>query len=278
MNGIVPLLIGALASTACATSRPPQELIDARSAYTVTATTRADDPALLGATRDALARAERSFAHHGDIEQTRDLAYVAERTAEVAQSAARVATAQRALRRAEEERANVQRLGEGSRVPRDTIEALIYTTGALARERLATQEAARKAVEPIDDLHRLIPMLQRSLSGGWSVTLTAPNVFDAGAIVIGRPSPQLDAIAHTIVATNPDAIVTVESHADSHIGEVHDVFVARMRANAVAAYLSTHGVPHDHLRSVGLGPRHILPGSASYDMRGLDRRIKITVE
>jgi len=244
----------------------------------MTATTRGDnDPALLGAARDALDRAERSFAHHGDIEETRDLAYVAERTAEVAQSAARVATAQQALRSAEEERANVRGLREGTRVPRDTVEALVYTTGVLTRERLATQEAARRAAEPIDDLQRLIPM-QRSLSGGWSVTLAAPNVFDADAIVIGRSSAQLDAIAHTIVATTPDAIVTVESHADSPIGEVHDVFVARMRANAIAAYLSTRGVPHDHLRSVGLGPRHLLPGSASYDMRGLDRRIKITVE
>jgi outer membrane protein OmpA-like peptidoglycan-associated protein len=278
MNRLIPLVIGALATTACATSRPPHELIDARTRYAETVTTRAEsNPALLGAARDALDRAERSFAHHGDIEETRDLAYVADRTAEVAQSRARMAAAQQALRRVEEERANELGLQEGTRVPRDTIEALIYTTGALTRGRLVTQEATRKAAEPIDSLQRLVPM-QRSLAGGWSVTLAARNVFDADGIVIGRSSAQLDAIAHTIVATNPEAIVTVESHADSPIGEVHDVFVARMRANAVAAYLSTRGVPHDHVRRIGLGPRHILPGSASYDMRGLDRRIKITVE
>lgn len=276
---VASTLLGTLAVSCATTPRPPPELLAARATYATTTTTSAEvDPSSLVAARNALHRAEQSFARHGDKADARAFAYIAQRKAEVAETAARIVHEEHAIREAQQEldSIGVDRLRAGKREPRDTSEALVYTAGALARERLAAQEAERRDAEVVDDLHH-VAHVRRSPSGSWSVTLSAPNVFDNNAVVIGRPSPQLDAVADAIVRACPKATVTVESHADSGGGDAYDALVARIRANAVAAYLANHGVPRNHLRSVGVPPRHVMVGAADYDMHGLDCRIKITV-
>jgi hypothetical protein len=81
---------------ACAASLPPPELLNARAAYQRTAGGPAAqiDPAAVHTASETLARAERSFNDHGDGQDTRDLAYVAQRRAELADAEAQVKVAE----------------------------------------------------------------------------------------------------------------------------------------------------------------------------------------
>ena len=91
---IASLILPTFASlAACGTTNPPKELVDARAAYT-----RAEQgpaakvkPAELHVAKDALDKAENAFKDNGDKPNTLDLAYVATRKAELAESLANAA-------------------------------------------------------------------------------------------------------------------------------------------------------------------------------------------
>src|SRR6187549_3079819 len=65
---------------------PPQELVDARSAYAEAAKGPAADlaPAQLDTAKQSLDGAQKSFDDDGASQKTKDLAYVAQRSAEIA--------------------------------------------------------------------------------------------------------------------------------------------------------------------------------------------------
>src|SRR5215471_4269410 len=73
----------------CATA-PPKELVDARAAYNRASTSRAADlkPAELHKARESLLAAETAFKNDGDTAHTRDMAYVAQRKAQLAEALA----------------------------------------------------------------------------------------------------------------------------------------------------------------------------------------------
>ena len=81
-------LVLMLASAGCATTAPPADLLSARASFD-----RAQhgvaaklDPADLHTADLALQAAEQSFADNGDSQETRDLAYTAERRAQIAEA------------------------------------------------------------------------------------------------------------------------------------------------------------------------------------------------
>src|ERR1700722_12969446 len=75
----------------CATTVTPTELLSARSAYDRAAhgPTAQLDPADLLTAKETLDRAEKSLADNGDAQETKDIAYTAERRVEIAESRAR---------------------------------------------------------------------------------------------------------------------------------------------------------------------------------------------
>lgn len=96
---ILGLTLAALSAFACASTRPPQELVDARAAYA-----RAyEGPAAqanasgLGDAKRVLDQAEEKFADDPGSEEVRHLAYVAQRRIMIAETNARtsIAAAQR---------------------------------------------------------------------------------------------------------------------------------------------------------------------------------------
>jgi outer membrane protein OmpA-like peptidoglycan-associated protein len=273
MNRVTCLL--ALLASGCA-SGAPSDLRAARDAYTLTTTSAVIDPLPLVDARTALDRAEKSYKRRGDNEVTRTFAYVAERKAEIAQSAGRIIAEERATKQADKDIAVIDDdpLRTGQRLPATTSEALVYTAGALARDRAVVRSEQREEGEIVDNLHHVGHM--RDEPGGFDVMLPAPRLFDGDATVLRGPVSELDTIAFAILRAAPHHNVTVESRADTPNGpDAYDRHIAQLRADAVAAYLAERGVDKTRIHAVGLPPQHWDPEAAS--LHGLERRIEVRV-
>jgi outer membrane protein OmpA-like peptidoglycan-associated protein len=202
--------------------------------------------------------------------------YLTVRKAEIAQSAAREADYERAVRRARRELLTVDAdsVRRGERLPVDTAETLVYTAGALERARVASQDIERRKADIVDDLYKIARM--RTRAGGFTATLAAPKLFANDDLKLAPSCAELDAIASAVLQTAPGASVTIESRADSTSGfDLRDQQVAQRRADVVAAYLASHGIARDRIRAVGLPPRHFDPQAAG--LHGLERRIDVVV-
>jgi hypothetical protein len=85
-SGIVFLL--AVGAAGCAAALPPEDLVTARATYGRASQGAAGtlDPADLHSAKESLAQAEQSFAQNGDSQGTRDLSYIADRRARIAEA------------------------------------------------------------------------------------------------------------------------------------------------------------------------------------------------
>jgi outer membrane protein OmpA-like peptidoglycan-associated protein len=209
-------------------------------------------------------------------ETTLTLAYVVERKAEIAQSTERVLADEWATKNAKAAIATADEdpVRTGERLPENTNEALVYTAGALARQRAVAQRELREESNIIDNLHHVGRL--REVPGGFDITLPAPRLFEGNATDLKGPVSELDAIAYAIVHAAPNHMVTIESRADAPGDlDAYDAHVAQLRANAVAAYLAAHGVDRKLIRAIGLPPQHWDPEAAA--LHGLERRIEVRV-
>src|SRR3954468_21929783 len=102
-------LVGAMLATACATSTPVQ-LNNARLAYGRASNGPAATmtPADLHQAKTALELAEKNFAEEQGSQKTIDLAYIAERTAQLAEARAQIAIAEKSSAKAKQDYGNVQ--------------------------------------------------------------------------------------------------------------------------------------------------------------------------
>jgi outer membrane protein OmpA-like peptidoglycan-associated protein len=135
----------------CATV--PQELVNARAAYehARTGPTAQVAPAELHKAKLALDQAERSYQAHQDSYQTRDLAYVAQRKAQVAETIAAMIGDQKSLAQAKADYLTVQ----GKIVAKTKSELTATRADLMASkhgsdlqsERLATEQEARTLAE-----------------------------------------------------------------------------------------------------------------------------------
>ena len=264
-----------LAASACS-HVAPSELAAARSAYAVTTTSAVIEPSSLVAARTALDTAERSYKRHGNTDGSRTLAYVAERKAEIAQSAGRIVADGRAIKRTETSIIDPTSdpLRTGHETPVTTTEALVYTAGALGRARQAEETELRNDADIVDGLHRVAHVKEEP--GGFAVRVPSAKLFTGSETELAGPSSELDAVAFAIARTAQDHVVRVESRADSVSGcDVCDRVTAQKRAESVSRYLVEHGVAKSKVQAVGLPPEHWDPGAAG--LHGRENRVDIRV-
>ena len=152
VTGFLILVAGAALTYGCAAS-VPSELVDARAAYRHASEGPAVQlaPADLHKAKVALAEAETSFSKDSDSYHTTDLAYVAQRTAQMADAQASIVTAQKDKARAQ----NDYEVTQGA-ILHEKTEDLTQTQAALAvsqrsgqktAEQLATEQGARAEAE-----------------------------------------------------------------------------------------------------------------------------------
>jgi outer membrane protein OmpA-like peptidoglycan-associated protein len=279
---------GALGTAACATARPPQDLVTARNTYGVASKGPAPalNPADMHAAKEQLDLAESSFEADGDTQNTRDQAYLAVRKTELAVVVARTRQAKSseagvvdamhddqaaavAHTSAELGRAKTQLTAQGV--------AFVAQNAALNEERSRREEAEKRAAQAAADLAKFASVKQETR--GMVITLSGSVLFTSGKWDLS-PGAQLklNDVAKSLTLQDPVSKMVVEGHTDSQGSASSNQDLSQHRAQAVRDYLVTRGIASDRISAQGFGPARSVGDNATPEGRANNRRVEIVVQ
>lgn len=256
--------------SACATQPlPPTELIEARAAYNRAQAGPAAQysPAELHVAETALRSAENSFADSGDSDVTKDLAYVAERKAQVAE-------AQAAIYKSSLTRQNT--LAKSEMVTKNELQR---TRETLQRERQERLDAERRASESSMRLRQavmgigLVTLEPR----GTVMTIPSQTLFKPTESMLTPEGQQkLQAFIEPLLSF--DGKVLVECHTDSRGKEDENREFSLARAQSVRNFIVRAGVKSEYARAVGMGAARPVGDNATPEGRTNNQRVEIVLQ
>jgi outer membrane protein OmpA-like peptidoglycan-associated protein len=284
----------ALAVAGCASTPAPRELVDARTAYG-----RAHDgparelvPAQVLSAQQALGRAEQAFLDAPDAQRTRDLAYIAQRRAEIAEAQGQLAADYRdkargqddlrrlqaaAHARAQSELAATRQQVASQRQELASQRQMISTQEQqLTAEQRARRDAERRASDAIASLEKIA--LVKEEARGLVITLNGSVLFATGeSTLLPIAKDRLQEVAKALM-DNPGGAMVVEGHTDSTGSQSRNEELSRQRAESVRAYLVAQGIEAHRIRAVGLGPNRPIADNKTPEGRANNRRVEIVVQ
>jgi outer membrane protein OmpA-like peptidoglycan-associated protein len=232
----------------------------------------------------ALAVAEQSFRTDPDSYQTRDLAYVAWRKAQLAEAAASIAIQQKSEAQAKNDYQTTQ-----GKVVAKTKQDLSQTRSALAAserngeataEKLSTEQEARAAAEKrAADAQAALAKLAavKDEPRGMVITLSGSVLFASNrATLLPEARTRLDQVAEVLLTTR-ERNLTVEGHTDSQGSVNYNLDLSQRRADAVRSYLVERGYQGDLIQAHGLGKGNPIADNASAEGRANNRRVEIII-
>jgi outer membrane protein OmpA-like peptidoglycan-associated protein len=292
----VPFAAGLLA-TACATA-PPIELTNAQAAYARASAGPANQlvPSDVHKARMALDKAEQNFAEGKDTETTIDLAYIAERTAQLAEAHAAGATAEQSTANAQV--AYGKKEGE---IAKNTQGALVKTRAQLneaqknealsaqqsGADRSARQDADQKAAlseqkaaasdaKAKEANDALVKLAAKDEARGMVITLSGSVLFRSNdSTLMPAAQTRLDQVADALVAKGND--VVVEGYTDSKGSQSKNMDLSQRRAESVRTYLVSRGFPSEKIQARGMGPDRPVADNTSAEGRANNRRVEIII-
>jgi outer membrane protein OmpA-like peptidoglycan-associated protein len=276
-----------LGTVACGATLPPPELVDARKAYEHASKTLAPQlaPAQLDTAKQALDKAEKSFEDQGVDAPTPDLAYVAQRKAEIAEAVAGKVAAERDAEGADKKLRDAQ--GEGLDKTRaelnkerqnteKTKAELEQERKELGVEKVARAEAERRAAAAMASLAEVAKVKEEAR--GMVITLSGAVLFATGKYdLLPIARDKLDEVAKALIDQGYKSIL-VEGHTDSKGKASDNDTLSLKRAESVRTYLVSRGIPNDKIRASGLGSSRSIADNSSPDGRANNRRVEIVVE
>jgi outer membrane protein OmpA-like peptidoglycan-associated protein len=286
------LLIG------CGASIPPAELTNARQAYQNASAGPAAQlvPAELHKAHEALAIAEKSFLDDPKSFRTRDLAYIADRKAKMAEALAVTAAGT-----ATTAKANMDYQAAQTEIVKNTKEDLAASErrGALKAEALAKEQKARldgenrageqlaaeqkgrldaekRAADAQADLVKLAAVKEEAR--GLVITLSGSVLFASNkSALLPAAQNRLNQVADALLATK-ERKLTVEGHTDSQGSSSYNQQLSQQRADAVRSYIISRGYPSDLIQAQGIGKDRPIADNASAEGRANNRRVEIIVD
>ncbi len=270
------LALPTLAALGGCASQPPRELQDARAAYASTSHSQVAAYAQTDVyeAKKALDVAESSFDAQGDSLDTRDLAYIAHRKALSAKAKGETAAAiaQKKLLVADLQRWKDQQAAA-------TRGALDVTKGQLAdqQKQLDSERQARAAAEAAtqDALSKVQGLEQKLDEKGRTVlTINGSVLFPTGKTEL-LPGAQ-NRLQQVVDALKEDKRnITIVGHTDSVGSEDKNMTLSQRRADAVKTFLTSHGIPEERVRAMGMGASQPIGDNKSADGRANNRRVEI---
>lgn len=274
--------------SACASSQAPQELVDARAAYQ-----RAESgiaakykPDQVHEARVALNHAEESFMSDPGEQKTRDLAYVADRKARLAEANAanEQALSQKGQADKDVKTATVGQLVQArsqlaatGRALASSGQALAGTQQQLTAEKKARADADQRAKEAMDRLALSIGSVKEE-PRGMVITLSGSVLFASNKdALLPAAQDRLTQVAEAL-KTQEDHKILVEGHTDSQGSEASNQSLSERRAQAVVSFLVSRGVPVDQIRGQGLGLSRPIADNKTAEGRANNRRVEIIVQ
>ena len=286
---------------ACSRSSTTPQLRDARSAYD----DAEDGPAAtyargdLRVARSALDRAERAHEQDPGSDREAQLAYLAERKAEIARAHGEMGAAERAKATARASAKREQQLArEASRQPRPVaaakvdrdddrddkleLEATPYRRPAAARPTVERRPAAdqeafdSRAVAALQSLSQVANVKEEPR--GVVITISGALLFPSGEERLSPIARQnLDQVANALAQQPSDRSIRVEGHTDDTGSERTNVQLSRKRARAVAEYLIERDIDAERIETVGYGESRPIADNGTAEGRSANRRIEIVI-
>jgi outer membrane protein OmpA-like peptidoglycan-associated protein len=259
---------------ACATTLPPQELVDARAAYTRAERgfARELSPASLHSAKVALDGAEKKFSDDGPSAETRDQSYIALRKAELADADGATAHYQRELE-ATKSRSSVERAQQAQK----TEAELAHAREQLAAEGSARQAAEQRAKEAMDRLSAANAAVKQE-PRGTVITLSGNVLFASGkSLLLPGAQTSLNQVSDAL-KDQSDKKIVVEGHTDSTGSADMNMQLSQARAQSVASYLITRGLSADQVTAQGFGPSRPVADNSTPEGRANNRRVEIVVQ
>jgi outer membrane protein OmpA-like peptidoglycan-associated protein len=278
----------AISAVACATTMAPQELVDARAAYQRAQTGPAAQfkPDQVHEAKTALDRAEAAFADDPSDQKTKDLAYIADRRAKLAEASAANAQALSLKGQAEQDvkTATVGQLAQArsqlavtDQKLANAGQALAGTQQQLEAEKKARADADKRAKDAMDRLALSIGTVKQE-ARGMVITLSGSVLFaSAKDMLLPAAQDRLSQVAEAL-KNQADHKIVVEGHTDSQGSDASNQTLSERRAQAVVSFLTSKGVPADQIRAQGLGPSRPVADNASAEGRANNRRVEIIVQ
>ena len=278
----------ALAAGGCATATAPGELLTARTAYTHAQSGTAGklNPADLDTAKKALDAAEHNFAEEGDTQHTRDLAYVADRRAQIAEARAdatlanqeqQQSVAEMHANEAKQMKATSAELGRANQKLAVQGEAMKSQDAQLATEREARAAAEKRAAQAAADLSKFASV--KTVERGMVITLADGVLFQSGkAELLPTAQVKLNSVADALTQQDPESKMVVEGHTDSQGKVSFNQGLSERRAQSVRDYLVTRGIAADRVSARGLGSTQAIADNASAEGRANNRRVEIIVQ
>jgi outer membrane protein OmpA-like peptidoglycan-associated protein len=264
----------------CAASVPPPELVSAREAYQRASTGQAAQlvPAELHKAKQALAVAESSFQEDATSFRTRDLAYVADRKAKLADALAVTAVENAAATKANKEYDATQtEIVKNAKADVTALEASGVIAGEqLAASELARRDAEKRAADAQAELAKLASVKEDAR--GTVITLSGSVFFASNkSVLLPAAQSQLNQVADALMVTK-ERKLTVEGHTDSQGESDYNQELSRQRADAVRSYIIARGYPGTLIHAQGMGEDKPVADNASAEGRANNRRVEIIVE
>lgn len=277
---IAPLSVACMFTALGCAEAVPKELADARAAYDRASHGPAAQlsPADLHAAETSLNDAERAFEDDGNTQTTRDLAYMAERRAQIAEVHARTSAANATAERlaAQQAKARDARYGQMEQQLNETQQELAQRQAALAQEQARRAEAEQRARQAMNDLARVAAVKEEAR--GTVITLSGSVLFESGKSEL-RPvaEARLGQVAQALTEADPDSQIVVQGYTDSQGSQKFNEKLSLDRAESVRSFLVTRGVAADRIRAEGLGPANPVADNKSPEGRANNRRVEIVV-
>ncbi len=270
----------AAALTGCGAS-VPVELANARTAVARIGAgpTSTNNPAGLHTAKQTLAAAEHYYDEEGDTQETRDLAYIAERRAQTAEVKGRELAwqmdAEQAKKRLEE--AEAARLASTSQELALTKSQLQQREQQLADEQARRAEAEKRAAEAAAMLAKFATVKQESR--GMVITLSGNVLFETNkSKLFPGAQVKLNDVVKALTQQDPDSQIVVEGHADSQGDDQHNLELSQARAEAVREYMIERGMAADRIVAKGYGETRPIADNGSAEGRANNRRVEIVVQ
>ncbi len=265
----------------------PMELANARSTYHRASNGPAKTlvPAELHKAGEALEQAEVAFKDDPKGYHTLDLAYVAQRKAELAETLAihasesgRMADANASYQSTQD---SIMLRTRSDLATSQTDLAASQSAGAVTSAQLAVSEEARlladqRARDAMEALAKLAAVKEEAR--GMVITLSGSVLFASDeSTLLPAAQTRLAQVADTLLTTKERSLL-IEGHTDSQGSDEHNMALSQRRADAVRAFLGQRGYDTARIRAVGVGEGRPVAENESPEGRANNRRVEIVVE
>jgi outer membrane protein OmpA-like peptidoglycan-associated protein len=263
----------ALAGSACGSSAPTQQLVDARRTYNEAS---ASDAARLTPDKllDAQQALERAEAAHNDdpgSPQEAHLGYLAARKSAIAMAYGKIAAA----KESEEQADATYQDNLRARAAANESE-LSSTQAALDTERQKRQEAEQRAASALKSLAEVAKVNEERR--GTVITLPGGVLFPSGGHTLSPSARQsLDRVAQALGEQTSESRIVIEGHTDARGADDRNQQLSQQRAEAVRDYLVQKGVDAQRVAAIGKGEEAPIADNESAEGRATNRRVEIVV-